>query len=115
MLSKYEQSVELITTNTNDNGDYDPDTGEWLPGKPSNTKTMFNATILPYSQNEMYQSNGRVTNQSRRMITSLEIEDKSVIVVGNQKYSVEGKTDYKDHSSFIDYNLKWVSVFDNLF
>lgn len=115
MLQAYEVDVSIETTNTGSNGGYDEETGEWTPSTPSTSiKEDFRAVVLPYTQNELYQAAGRLTSQSRKMITNRVIETKSTITCGTNKYSVEGVTDYTNFSNFYEYELKWVSAFDNL-
>lgn len=114
MLLDYEVDITVTKTNTDANSGYDPDTGEWRPSTPSTTEEHYRAVVLPYTQNEMYQSNGRINSQHRKMITRLVFEEKTTIICGPNKYSVEGVTDYTNFSDFYEYNLKWVSAFDKL-
>lgn len=115
MLQEYETDIQLIikSADTNNNGGYDEETGEWNGNKtpadlePINTRGV----MLPYSTNEIYQSGGRLTQQSRQLIINMDIPSKAEVVHANQKYSVESKTGYEGFADFAQYELKWVSAF----
>lgn len=115
MLLDYQVDVtiETYSTITNNNGGYDEETGERIPPSTSTniTREDFQAVVLPYSQNELYQSGGRLSTQSRKMITNRLLDIKTVVVTGPNKYSIEGLTDYTNFATFIEYELKWVSAF----
>lgn len=115
MLQDYETDIQIIiqATDNSVNGGYDPETGEWngskTPTKPEPIETR--GVMLPYSANEIYQSGGRLTQQSRQLIINMDIPSKAVVVHDNQKYSVENKTGYEGFADFSQYELKWVSAF----
>lgn len=115
MLLDYQVDVaiETYSTVTNNNGGYDEETGEVIrPSVSTNvTREDFRAVVLPYSQNELYQSGGRLSTQSRKMITNRLLDIKTTVITGPNKYSIEGMTDYTNFATFIEYELKWVSAF----
>lgn len=115
MLQEYETDIQIIIkpTDTSNNGGYDEETGEWNGNKPSMDSKPIEArgVMLPYSANEIYQSGGRLTQQSRQLIINMDIPSKAEVVQGNQKYSVESKTGYEGFADFSQYELKWVSAF----
>ncbi|WP_150284351.1 hypothetical protein [Rummeliibacillus sp. TYF-LIM-RU47] len=115
MLQDYETDIQIITTENDksNNGGYDEETGEWKGNKtPINPKPIeARGVMLPYSANEIYQSGGRLTQQSRQLIINMDIPSKAEVVHDNQKYSVESKTGYEGFADFSQYELKWVSAF----
>lgn len=116
MLQDYETDIQIIiqATDTSVNGGYDEETGEWKGSKtPTNPEPIeTRGVMLPYSANEIYQSGGRLTQQSRQLIINMDIPSKAVVVHDNQKYSIENKTGYEKFADFSQYELKWVSAFD---
>lgn len=115
MLQDYETDIQIIiqATDTSVNGGYDEETGEWKGSKtPANPEPIdTRGALLPYSANEIYQSGGRLTQQSRQLIINMDIPRKAIVVHDNQKYSVENKTGYEGFADFSQYELKWVSAF----
>ena len=115
MLQEYETDIQIIVsrTDTSNNSGYDEDTGEWNGNKtPTDSEPIDTRGImLPYSANEIYQSGGRLTQQSRQLIINMDIPSKAEVVHNNQKYSVESKTGYEGFADFSQYELKWVSAF----
>ncbi len=115
MLQEYETDIQINVsrTDTSNNSGYDEDTGEWNGNKtPTDSEPIDTRGImLPYSANEIYQSGGRLTQQSRQLIINMDIPSKAEVVHDNQKYSVESKTGYEGFADFSQYELKWVSAF----
>ncbi|USK71760.1 hypothetical protein [Peribacillus asahii] len=115
MLQPYMDDIQVLitTTDTTVNGGYDEETGEPIKSTVENTEPInTRGAMLPYSDNEIYQSGGRLTQKSRQLIINMDIPSKAVVVHGSQKYSVENKTGYSDFADFNQYELKWVSAFD---
>jgi hypothetical protein len=108
MLAEY--SVPLTMLQQGTPGHYD-DSGEWVPGSDP-VEVPITGALIPFSQNEIYQSGGRLKESDRQLlIDKPDIPAKTVIVRSGQKYSVEGKTPYEDYADFTQYELKWVSAF----
>lgn len=114
MLQDYETDIQIIiqATDNSVNGGYDVETGEWISGSNNEPETIdARGVMLPYSANEIYQSGGRLTQQSRQLIINMYIPSKAIVVHDSQKYSVENKTGYEGFADFSQYELKWVSAF----
>ena len=114
MLQDYETDIQIIiqATDTTVNGGYDEESGEWKVGGPTEPEPIdTRGVMLPYSANEIYQSGGRLTQQSRLLIINMDIPSKAIVVHDSQKYSVENKTGYEGFAKFSQYELKWVSAF----
>lgn len=108
MLAEYSLPLTMLQPGTP--GYYD-DNGQWVPGSDY-VEVPITGALIPFSQNEIYQSGGRLTQSDRQLlIDNSDIPMKTEIVHGGQKYSVEGKTPYSDYADFDQYELKWVSAF----
>ncbi|MFT8928526.1 MAG: hypothetical protein ABF969_04235 [Sporolactobacillus sp.] len=109
MLAEY--SLPLTMLQPEMPGHHD-ENGEWVPGSDP-VEVPITGALIPFSQNEIYQSGGRLTQSDRQLlIDRADIPMKTMIVHDGQKYSVEGKTPYSDYADFDQYELKWVSAFD---
>jgi hypothetical protein len=108
LLAEYSLPLTMLQSGTP--GHFD-DNGEWVPGSDY-TEVPITGALIPFSQNQIYQSGGRLTDSDRQLlIGKSDIPAKTVIVHAGQKYSVEGKTPYEDYADFTAYKLKWVSAF----
>lgn len=115
MLQDYESPIQVFipAVDTSVNAGYDEETGEPIKTIPDNTEPVdTRGVVLPYDANTIYQSGGRLTQSHRQLIINMDIPEKSIVVHKEQKYSVENRTGYEDFADFIQYELKWVSVFD---
>jgi len=112
MLADYESDIQVLTVQKGVNGSWDPKTGEPIKGTPETTVIIpGRGAVLPYSDSQIYQSGGRLTQSNRQLITGMDIPDKAIVVHKEKKYSAEAQTGYEEHADFKLYNLKWVSAF----
>lgn len=112
MLPAYSVSITIYKAQVGTQG-WDPNTGD--PIKPTASQPIdTTGAVIPLSSNQIYQSGGRLTDSDRQLIIDdPDIPPKSLIVCGGQKYSVEQMIPYHLFADFTQYELKWVSAFDN--
>lgn len=110
LLSEYSLPIEVIPPDSGEKGQYDDDTGEWVPPK-QDKPIKTEGALIPYSVNQIYQSGGRLTEFDRQLLINMDIPPKSLVIYKNQKYSVENEVPYSDYADFNQFELKWVSSF----
>ncbi|MED4933996.1 hypothetical protein [Heyndrickxia coagulans] len=110
LITEYGLPVQIIFP-AETKGHYDEQTGEWVPPKPADPIDTT-AVVIPYSSNQIYQSGGRITATDRQLIIQRDIPIKSTVVCDGHKYSVEQELPYKSYAGFNQYDLKWVSAFE---
>lgn len=113
MLAAYSVSLTIYKPQDGSLQGWDPNTGDPLP-VPKAPQLEMSGALIPYKQNEIYHSGGRLTQYDRQLlIDDTDIPMKSIVLSNGQKYSVEAMIPYSDYADFNQYELKWVSAFDN--
>ncbi len=111
LIAEYGLPIQILKPNKDSKGHYSTQTGEWVsadPDSPSETT----AVIIPFPSNEIYQSGGRITSADRQLIINDDVPIKSTVISDGHKYSVEQELPYKSYAGFNQYELKWVSAFE---
>ena len=94
-LRRYEQDIAIVSYNA---GEYDEDTGQWVPG--NETETATRAAVVPLTDDElMSEGGGRYTSDDRKMYYHGQINQGQEIKTGGKTYLVDRSKDYSEHAS----------------
>lgn len=113
LIDEYSVPITIYKPQSGSSQGWDPNTGDPVSSTydpPIDTS----GAVIPLTSNQIYQSGGRLTDFDRRLIIDdPDIPPKSLVIYGGQKYSVEQVIPYSIYADFNQYQLKWVSAFDN--
>lgn len=113
LIDEYSVPITIYKPQDGSSQGWNPNTGDPLP-TPQAAPISTKGAVVPLSANQIYQSGGRLTQLDRQLIIDYgNIPPKSIVVYNGQKYSVEQVIPYTDYADFNQYELKWVSAFDN--
>lgn len=94
-LKKYSQDITLISKT---GGEYNEDTGHWVPG--TETETVIRAPVLPLNADELQQGEGGTyTADDRKIYLHQQLARGQSVEVDGLRYLVEAEKDYDFHAS----------------
>lgn len=111
LVAEFSVPVQIILPLAGSSTQYSEETGKWIP-PTSDDPIDTEGAVIPYSSNQLYKSGGRLSEEDRQLVINMDLPTKSIVISGGHKYSVEQEIPYKEYCGFNQYDLKWVSAFE---